>query len=114
MPNPSHDHNFKNLFLDFPRESLSWLFPQALETWGEVRHIEFVRQESKKRKLSDAVLILDLPILFTFDDHQLLRQSRGEDSAAEKENRGQTTFFCIREEAYAKTLGDLLNAGRDA
>ncbi len=72
MPNQSHDHNFKNLFLDFPIESLSWLFPQALETWGEVRHIEFVRQESKKRKLSDPVLILDLPILFTFDDYQLL------------------------------------------
>jgi predicted transposase YdaD len=53
MPNQPHDQNFKNLFLDFPRESLSWLFPQALETWGEVRHVEFVRQEPKKNKLSD-------------------------------------------------------------
>jgi hypothetical protein len=72
MPQQSHDHNFKNLFLDFPKESLAWLFPQAQENWGSVRHIEFVRQEPKKRKLSDPGLALDLPILFRFDDHQLL------------------------------------------
>jgi hypothetical protein len=24
-----HDPNFKNLFQDFPRETLQWLFPQA-------------------------------------------------------------------------------------
>jgi hypothetical protein len=72
MPQQSHDHNFKNLFLDFPKESLEWLFPQAQENWGPVRNIEFVRQEPKKRKLSDPSLVLDLPILFTFDDHQLL------------------------------------------
>ena len=72
MPQQSHDHNFKNLFLDFPKESLEWLFPQAQENWGQVRNIEFVRQEPKKRKLSDPSLVLDLPILFSFDDHQLL------------------------------------------
>ena len=72
MPQQSHDHNFKNLFLDFPKESLAWLFPQAQENWGPVRHVEFVRQEPKKRKLSDPSLVLDLPILFSFDDHQLL------------------------------------------
>ena len=72
MPQQSHDHNFKNLFLDFPKESLAWLFPQAQASWGPVRHVEFVRQEPKKRKLSDPSLVLDLPILFTFDDHQLL------------------------------------------
>ena len=26
-----HDHNFKNLFQDFPRETLQWLFPCAEE-----------------------------------------------------------------------------------
>ncbi|MGD9731519.1 MAG: hypothetical protein AB7U45_04990 [Desulfamplus sp.] len=29
MTQQSHDHNFKNLFLDFPKESLEWLLPQA-------------------------------------------------------------------------------------
>lgn len=29
MAQQSHDHNFKNLFLDFPKESLEWSLPQA-------------------------------------------------------------------------------------
>ena len=67
-----HDHNFKNLFLDFPEDSLRWLLPSVLETWGPIRHIEFVRQEPKKHELSDRSLILDLPILFKFEKRQLL------------------------------------------
>jgi len=31
-----HDHNFKNLFLDFPKEALAWLFPEAEQNWGQV------------------------------------------------------------------------------
>ncbi len=72
MTQESHDHNFKNVFLDFPKEALEWLLPQVLKEWGSVRHVEFVRQEPKKRKLSDPHLVLDMPILFSFDQHQLL------------------------------------------
>ena len=49
MTKQSHDHNFKNLFLDFPKETLTpkeilkWFFPQAEQNWGQVRKIEFVR-----------------------------------------------------------------------
>jgi len=32
----NHDHNFKNLFLDFPKEALAWLFPEAEQNWGQV------------------------------------------------------------------------------
>ena len=69
---PSHDHNFKNLFLDFPKETLSFLFPQAEKSWGQVRHVEFLRQEPKKHTLSDASLELDMPILFHFNNQKLL------------------------------------------
>ena len=68
----SHDHNFKNLFLDFPREALTWLLPEVQREYGELRHIEFVRQEPGKRKLTDRGLELDMPILFTFDAGQIL------------------------------------------
>ncbi len=68
----SHDHNFKNLFLDFPKETLEWFFPQAQQNWGEVRKVEFIRQEPKKRKLSDSSFALDMPILFFFENQQLL------------------------------------------
>ena len=48
MPQESHDHNFKNVFLDFPRESLELFYPQALEQYGELQEITFVRQEPRK------------------------------------------------------------------
>ena len=72
MTKQSHDHNFKNLFLDFPKETLEWFFPQAEQNWGQVRKVEFIRQEPKKRKLSDSNFALDMPILFFFENQQLL------------------------------------------
>ena len=72
MTKQSHDHNFKNLFLDFPKETLEWLFPQAQQNWGQVRKVEFARQEPKKHKLPDPGLSLDMPILFSFENQQLL------------------------------------------
>ena len=68
----SHDHNFKNLFLDFPRETLEWFFPEVQQNWGQVRKVEFIRQEPKKRKFSEPNLALDMPILFSFENQQLL------------------------------------------
>lgn len=67
-----HDHNFKNLFLDFPKETLDWFFPQAEESWDKIRDVEFLRQEPKKHNLSDPSLELDMPILFHFENQQLL------------------------------------------
>ncbi|TYT74494.1 hypothetical protein [Desulfobotulus mexicanus] len=64
----SHDHNFKNIFLDFPKESLSWLLPEAMKHLGPVQSFEFIRQEPKKRKLKDGYLSLDMPILFRFKE----------------------------------------------
>ena len=72
MTKKSHDHNFKNLFLDFPKETLKWFFPQAEQNWGQVHKVEFIRQEPKKRKLSEPSLALDMPILFFFENQQLL------------------------------------------
>ena len=68
----SHDHNFKNMILDFPKETLEWILPDIPAKMGEIRNVEFVRQEPKKRRLSDAHLSLDMPILFTFDQRQVL------------------------------------------
>ena len=37
-----------------------------------MRKVEFIRQKPKKRKLSDPGLALDMPILFFFENQQLL------------------------------------------
>ena len=31
MTQESHDHNFKNLLADFPKEALDWILPEAAE-----------------------------------------------------------------------------------
>jgi len=31
----SHDHNFKNVFLDFPKEALEWLLPEVSKELGQ-------------------------------------------------------------------------------
>ena len=72
MTKHTHDHNFKNLFLDFPKEALEWFFPQAQQNFGKVNKIEFIRQEPKKHKLSDSGLALDMPILFSFENQKLI------------------------------------------
>ncbi|OQX02299.1 MAG: hypothetical protein BWK80_58190, partial [Desulfobacteraceae bacterium IS3] len=72
MPQESHDQNFKNLLADFPKEALEWILPEAKETFGDVLKIEFLRQEPKKRRMSDAHLALDMPILFSFEKGQIL------------------------------------------
>ncbi len=44
MTQESHDHNFKNLLADFPKEAPDWILPEAAEKFGAVLKIEFVRQ----------------------------------------------------------------------
>ena len=68
----SHDHNFKNVFQDFPKEALEWILPDIPTQLGPIRSVEFIRQEPAKRKLSDRHLSLDMPILFTFEKDQVL------------------------------------------
>ena len=68
----SHDHNFKNVLMDFPREALAWVLSDIPEHLGKIQGVEFVRQEPKKRSLSDRHLALDMPILFTFEHGRVL------------------------------------------
>ncbi|WP_084503118.1 DUF4351 domain-containing protein [Desulfatirhabdium butyrativorans] len=68
----SHDHHFKNLFLDFPEHALQWLQPEAMILYGKLEMITFIRQEPGKHRFSDRGLVLDMPILFSFQKGSLL------------------------------------------
>ncbi|CAN2047454.1 hypothetical protein GMMP13_420012 [Candidatus Magnetomoraceae bacterium gMMP-13] len=72
MTQESHDHNFKNLFLDFPEEALKWILPEVPQEYGKIWKVEFPRQEMKKYKLSESALALDMPIIFYFESKKLL------------------------------------------
>jgi hypothetical protein len=60
----SHDHNFKNVFLDFPTEALEWILPDVPAKMGKIRHVKFDRQEPGKRR---RILLMCMPGFF--DDH---------------------------------------------
>ena len=67
-----HDPSFKNLVLDFPEDTLRWLLPEAEHHFGKILKVEFLRQETKKRWLSDEGRELDIPLQFTFERNQVL------------------------------------------
>jgi hypothetical protein len=83
----SHDHNFKNVFIDFPQKALEWLLPEIPEYLGKLRKVVFVRQEPRKRQLTDTHLSLVMPVLYTFENGQVLKlsQSGGKNSFAQNE-----------------------------
>ena len=56
----------------FSEGSAGLVFSQTIQKFGKVRKIEFVRQESRKHKLSDQGLALGMPILFSFEHQKLL------------------------------------------
>ncbi len=70
--NIPHDQNFKNLFLDFPLETLEWILPETIQSFGPVIKYDFSRQETRKDKLADGHLALDIPILYTFRNNRKL------------------------------------------
>jgi len=67
-----HDPAFKTLFLDFPEDTVRWLLPQAVEEYGKLEEVRPLRQEPRKRWLSDRGRELDLPLLCRFERGALL------------------------------------------
>ncbi len=59
----SHDQNFKNLILDYPREALAFLATQEAADLDPTAVITPVRQEQLKDRLGDRFFELDVPLL---------------------------------------------------
>jgi hypothetical protein len=63
-----HDQGFKNLILDYPRESLAFLAEsEARAITPEVRMTP-VRQEQLKERLGERFRELDIPLLVEWPD----------------------------------------------
>ena len=59
----SHDQNFKNLILDYPREALAFLAEsEAFDLPADVR-ITPIRQEQLQERLGERFRELDVPLL---------------------------------------------------
>ncbi len=64
----SHDQNFKNLILDYPRQALAFFAPDEASTIDESVLITPIRQEQLKNRLGDRFHELDAPLLVEWPD----------------------------------------------
>ena len=64
----SHDQNFKNLIVDYPREALAFFAPEEAPLPDEEASIVPVRQEQLKERLGDRFRELDAPLLVEWAD----------------------------------------------
>nr|VFJ52333.1 MAG: conserved hypothetical protein (putative transposase or invertase) [Candidatus Kentron sp. FW] len=103
----SHDQNFKNLILDYPRAALEFFAREEVETIPPTARITPVRQEQLKKRLGDRFRELDTPLLVEF--------SREKKQAVLfiLEEETETRYFSIhRLIHYCVDIADLLNITR--
>ena len=64
----SHDQNFKNLILDFPREALAFFLPQERIPLDDSVVVRPIRQEASKLRFWHRNLIMDTPLRVEWPD----------------------------------------------
>ncbi|WP_211090132.1 hypothetical protein [Pseudothauera nasutitermitis] len=64
----SHDQNFKNLILDYPRQALAFFAPGEAGGIDDSVRITPIRQEQLKSRLGDRFHELDVPLLVEWPD----------------------------------------------
>lgn len=64
----SHDHNFKNLILDYPRQAIEFAAASEAARLGEDVRILPLREEQLKERLGERFRELDVPLLLEWPD----------------------------------------------
>ena len=64
----SHDHNFKNLIVEYPRQALEFFAPEEAPARDDVASCVPVRQEQLKARLGGRFRELDVPLLVEWAD----------------------------------------------
>ena len=107
MAATSHDQNFKNLVIDYPRDSLSFFAPEEAPAPGDEVDITPLRQEQLKERLGDRFRELDAPLMVDW-----------------KDGRREAVLFVVEEETeprrfsphrlarYCLDLADMLGTNR--
>ena len=105
--NSSHDQNFKNLILDYPRPALEFFAgPEAMHITPSTR-ITPIRQEQLKDRLGDRFRELDIPLLVEWPDG-----SRGTLLFAIEEESDPARFSIHRLGHYCLDLSRLFDTNR--
>ncbi|MEE4250374.1 MAG: hypothetical protein V2I38_07275 [Alcanivoracaceae bacterium] len=106
MPD-SHDQNFKNLILDYPRQALELFAPEEAAHIDDSVVFTPVREEQLKDRLSDRFLSLDIPLLLEWPD------GRREALLFVIEHQTQSSRFSAHKLArYSLSLAELFETDR--
>ena len=68
MADVSHDQNFKNLILDYPRDALAFFAPEEAPAPEDEAKVTPLRQEQLKERLGDRFRELDVPLRVDWRD----------------------------------------------
>nr|VFK44904.1 MAG: hypothetical protein BECKSD772E_GA0070983_104510 [Candidatus Kentron sp. SD] len=105
----SHDQNFKNLTLDYPRAALEFFASEEATAIPPTARITPVRQEQLKERLGDRFRELDTPLLVEFS------REKKQAILFILEEETDTRYFSIhRLIHYCVDVADLLNITRVA
>ena len=64
----SHDQNFKNLIVDYPREALAFFAPEEAPRPADIVRVVPVREEQLQERLGGRYRRLDVPLLAEWED----------------------------------------------
>ncbi len=103
----SHDQNYKNLILDYPRQSLEFFAQAEAGNLDDTVRITPIRQEQLKERLGERFRELDVPLLVEWPD------GRRETLLFVIEEESKTSRFSIHRLAhYCLDLSQLLKTDR--
>jgi len=103
----SHDQNFKNLILDYPRQALTFFAADEADEIDEQVRITPVRQEQLQGRLGERFRELDVPLLVEWPDkrREILLFALEEESDARRFSIHRLAHYCL-------DLAEMLNTTR--
>ena len=103
----SHDQNFKNLIVEYPRQALEFFAPDEAPAPGDGASFVPVRQELLKERLGDRFRALDTPLLVEWTDgrREAVAFALEEESDRRRFSRHRLAHYCL-------DLADMLGTDR--
>jgi hypothetical protein len=93
----SHDQNFKNLILDYPRQALAFFAQAEAAGIGEDARIVPIRQEQLQERLGERFRELDVPLLVEWPDgrREAILFMLEEESVARRFSIHRLAHYCL-------------------
>ena len=93
----SHDQNFKNLIVDYPREALAFFAPEEAPRPADAVRIVPVREEQLQERLGGRYRRLDVPLLAEWEDgtRQAILFAFEEESDSQRFSPHRLAHYCL-------------------